>query len=307
MSRRLNPFPTDWLVDAVFRGLIGLARRLPYERRVVAGGWVFAHVIAPLAGYRRRIRANLGLIFPDMPQAEVRRLCRAVPDHVGRNLIELYSPEQFLPRARATPLSGPGVEAVLAARKAGRPVFVVSGHFGNFNALRAALDAQGVLTAALYRPMNNRFFNRHYVAALNAVGTPVFPRSRPGMADFMKRLRAGEAVAMLLDLRMAHGRPLRFFGRTAWTALSAAEMALKFDALLVPAYAVRQPNGLDFEITVEAPIPRDAPEAMTQALNDSLEAMVRRHMDQWFWIHRRWATPRVHEHVGDAHTRHAGG
>jgi KDO2-lipid IV(A) lauroyltransferase len=27
---------------------------------------------------------------------------------------------------------------------------------------------------------------------------------------------------------------------------------------------------------------------MTQALNDSLEALVRQHPEQWFWIHRRW-------------------
>ena len=30
--------------------------------------------------------------------------------------------------------------------------------------------------------------------------------------------------------------------------------------------------------------------AMTQALNDSLEALVRQHVDQWLWIHRRWKT-----------------
>jgi KDO2-lipid IV(A) lauroyltransferase len=27
---------------------------------------------------------------------------------------------------------------------------------------------------------------------------------------------------------------------------------------------------------------------MTQALNDSLENLARQHLDQWFWIHRRW-------------------
>ena len=27
---------------------------------------------------------------------------------------------------------------------------------------------------------------------------------------------------------------------------------------------------------------------MTQDLNDGLEALVREHMGQWFWIHRRW-------------------
>ncbi|WP_410217677.1 hypothetical protein [Paracoccus sp. (in: a-proteobacteria)] len=25
-----------------------------------------------------------------------------------------------------------------------------------------------------------------------------------------------------------------------------------------------------------------------QALNHDLEMLVRRHMDQWFWVHRRW-------------------
>ena len=29
-------------------------------------------------------------------------------------------------------------------------------------------------------------------------------------------------------------------------------------------------------------------EEMMQALNDDLEMLVRRHMDQWFWVHRRW-------------------
>jgi KDO2-lipid IV(A) lauroyltransferase len=32
---------------------------------------------------------------------------------------------------------------------------------------------------------------------------------------------------------------------------------------------------------------------MTQAINDSLEAEVRGHMEQWFWIHRRWKPDRT--------------
>jgi KDO2-lipid IV(A) lauroyltransferase len=87
---------------------------------------------------------------------------------------------------------------------------------------------------------------------------------------------------------MQHGEPLTFFGREARTALSAAELALKYDAALVPTYAIRQPDGLTFEIVVEAPIPPGTAAEMTQALNDSLERLVRGHIDQWFWIHRRW-------------------
>ena len=69
---------------------------------------------------------------------------------------------------------------------------------------------------------------------------------------------------------------------------SAAELALKYDALPVPTYATRRPDGLSFEILVDAPIPRGTAEEMTQALNDHLEAHVRQHVAQWFWIHKRW-------------------
>jgi KDO2-lipid IV(A) lauroyltransferase len=95
-------------------------------------------------------------------------------------------------------------------------------------------------------------------------------------------------VHALIDQRMHQGAKLSFFGHEALTALSAAELALKYDALLLPVYAIRRPDGLDFDILVEAPIAPGTPEAMTQALNDSLEALVRRHPEQWFWIHRRW-------------------
>jgi KDO2-lipid IV(A) lauroyltransferase len=87
---------------------------------------------------------------------------------------------------------------------------------------------------------------------------------------------------------MGHGPALPFFGKPAPTALSAAELALKYDGLLVPIYGIRQPDGLSFTIRVEDPVPPSDPETMTRALNASLEALVRQHMDQWFWIHRRW-------------------
>ena len=77
-------------------------------------------------------------------------------------------------------------------------------------------------------------------------------------------------------------------GRSAKTALSAAEMALKYNCLLVPTYGVRHKNGNDFDLIIEDPIPHSDAKSMTQALNDSLAAQVRANMDQWFWIHNRW-------------------
>jgi KDO2-lipid IV(A) lauroyltransferase len=283
-----RPKLAHWLQDRLLRGVIAVLLWLPYRIRVPLAGWVVARVVAPLAGWRGRVRANLALVCPELPGDEVERIARAVPDNVGRTLIEIYSGPEFVSHAISHPLQGDGVAALEAAHRAGRPVILVTGHFGNYDASRAALIARGYRVGALYRPMSNPFFNAHYVAAISRIGTPLFPRGRAGLADMVRHLRGGGMLGLLIDQHMGEGVPLRFFGKPAMTALSAAELAVKYDALVVPTYAVRRAGGMDFDILVEAPIPHGPPEAMTQALNDSLEALVRRHMDQWFWIHRRW-------------------
>ena len=272
----------------MLRGLIALLLALPYRWRVPLCGWVMARVIAPIAGYDARVRANLALILPDLPESEVRRLMRRVPDNVGRTLIEIYSGAEFIARTTAEPLTGPGVAALDAAHAAGRPVILVTGHFGNYDASRAALIARGFRVGALYRPMRDAAFNAHYLRAISGIGTPVFPRGRQGLGQMVRFLKGGGMLGMLIDQHMSHGAALTFFGHPAKTALSAAELALKYDALVVPTYGVRRADGLTFDIIVESPIPHGTALAMTQALNDSLEALVRRHLDQWFWIHRRW-------------------
>ncbi|OJY27449.1 MAG: lauroyl acyltransferase [Rhodobacterales bacterium 65-51] len=287
-SEKLRFRLDHWLQNLVLRGLIGTLLTLPYRWRVPLCGWIFARVIAPLAGYDRRIRDNLARIFPDMPEPEVRRMLRAVPDNVGRTVIELYSGAPFIERALAAPMHGPGLAALEEARAANRPVVLVTGHFGNYDASRAALIARGFRVGGLYRPMTNRYFNAHYVAAISRIGTPLFARGRQGMAGMIRFLREGGILGIVQDQHMNLGVKLKFFGHDAMTALSAAELALKYDALVVPTYAIRQENGLDFDILVDAPIPHTTAEQMTQALNDHLEAHVRDHLDQWFWIHKRW-------------------
>ena len=290
--KRKRARSTDRAVDLAVRCMLGSALALPYRWRVPVMGWLAAHVFAPLAGWRSRIAANLDHVTPDMPADERRRLGRAVPDNVGRTLVEIYSGHEFTCRVAGTPLEGPGAPILEKAHREGRPAVLVTGHFGNFDAGRSAMLAHGYRLGALYRPMKNRHFNRHYEAALAAIGEPIFPTGRHGLARLLRHLKTGGMVAILVDVYAEGGADLTFFGQTAPTALSAAELALRYQAPLFPAYAIRQANGLDFRIVVEAPVRASDPETMTQALNDSLESQVRAHMYQWFWIHRRWKPER---------------
>lgn len=278
----------DRLISGLLIGLIRLLGLLPYRLRVPMMGWIVSHVVGPVIGYRRRVRENLTMIFPEMPAAEKNRLARAVPDQIGRTLAELFSPEDLKATAAATPVTGPGAAALDAAREAGRPVIIVSGHIGNYDIARSILIRRGHKVGGLYRSMNYKGFNDFYVSRISQVGTPLFLRGRRGMGEMVKFLKEGNAIALLIDQHMGAGAPLKFFGRTAYTALSAAELALRYDALVVPCYGIRQPDGMSFEMVIEEPVPHGTPEEMTQALNDSLEAQVRAHMEQWLWVHRRW-------------------
>ena len=283
------PFrPDHFLVNLAARGMIGLALALPYGWRVGFVGWLMRRVIGPFAGYSARARENLALIWPDRPQAERDAIAEASLDNAGRTLIENYSTRAFLARARAIEPEGPGYAALIAARNDKRPVILVSGHLGNYEAARAALVARGFDIGGLYRNLSNRYFNAHYVRTMQAFGGPVFPQGRAGTAGFVRHLKAGGQLVLLFDQDMPGAPVLPFLGHPARTALSAAELALRLEADLIPFFATRQPDGLNFRVVLDAPIPPSDPATMMLAVTKSLEARVLEHPGQWFWIHRRW-------------------
>ena len=280
--------PTFWgrVTGVIIVGMFRLPRILPWNARLAVADFLMSWVFAPLAGYRQRIRNNLALVRPDLPPEEVARLCRRIPGNVGRFITEVTSVDDFRARVSPSPMTGPGVDALLAALDAKRPVVMVSGHFGNFDAVRVALTHRGYAIGALYRPHDDPYVDAHYTAMLSGIAEPIFPKGRRGLGAMLKFLRQGNALAILVDQHVKDGAPLTFFGKPAATTLSAAEMALKYKAPLVPAYGIRR--GKSFDVIIEDEIPPTTPKEMMQAVNDSLEARIRADMDQWLWIHRRW-------------------
>ncbi|MBI1494047.1 lysophospholipid acyltransferase family protein [Halocynthiibacter styelae] len=286
----------DFAVNILARGTLGLMGLLPYRARVALFGRFFEHIVAPLAGWRKRVRDNLAYVMPDLPPAEVKRLERKVANNAGRSLIEIYSGEEFKRHAATMPITGPGLEAMKTAQAEGRPVVLVTGHFGNYDAPRAALIEQGLNIGALYRPMRNRFFNEHYTKSIAAIGSPVFPSSRKGQVEMIRFLRGGGVLGFFIDNHVGRGIEMDFFSKSAMTSLSAAQMALKYDALLLPVWGIRGDDGFSFEIRTGAPVQHTDAESMIAELTSQLEEITRDHMEQWFWIHRRWKPEVIEYH-----------
>ena len=288
---RAEPPPAKtrhFLENLALRALIGVAMVLPYGWRVPLFGVVMQRVIAPLAGYKDRAMANLAVIWPELSRAERNGIADEVSDNVGRTLIENYSTKPFMARmAQITP-TGEGLAALTDAQSRGQPAILVSGHFGNYEAARACLVARGFSVGGLYRPARNSYFNDHYVRTMEAFGGPIFAQGHSGTAGFVRHLRGGGQLVLLFDQDVRGADTFPFMGRPARTATSAAALALRYGALLIPFYATRLKDGLGFSIDLESPIPATDAHTMTAAITKSLEARVKANPGQWFWIHKRW-------------------
>ena len=277
----------NWLADRALRGLIGTLMRLPYDTRVSMMGSTLRRAIGPLAGYRKRAEDNLAMIYPDIGATRRRQLAAACCDNFGRTIIENYSWQEFGTKLKDTKPQGDGLDALAKAADDQRPVIFVTAHFGNHEAPRQVLTAMGHAIGGLYRPMQNAHFNDHYARTMTSWGGPVFAQGRRGTMGFVRHLRGGGMGTLLYDVS-APGAHLPFLGHPARTSLSAAEIALKLDAVVIPYFGIRQADGVSFKIAVEAPITHDTPEDMLLEMNARLEAQIARNPAQWFWIHRRW-------------------
>lgn len=274
--------------------------------QAVPMGWAFA-----LAGwlgqiaYRfdRRHRAvaeeNVRAAFPELAEdnAAVERLVRGCYRHFAAVAVEMI----LLPRKlttetwhrRATLVHG---GRVLGGLLADRPLLVVTGHFGNWEMAGYVLGAVGFRTYAIARVLDNPYLERFLKRFRQATGQTIVAKKD----DFDRLtgvLQAQGKVATLGDQDAGpRGVFVEFFGRPASAHKAVALLALEFDAPMVVVGVPRQP-GRDFfyEVVSEDVIdPReyigrsDAVQAITQRYHAALERLIRRHPEQYFWLHRRW-------------------
>ncbi len=274
--------------NAVQRVLRWVTRPLPHRLQLALAGGAARLLLALLPAQRRRVEGNLRRVYPDITPGETTRLRNEMARNIGRTLIEIFHSDQFIERAHALSFEGPGLKALEDAKAFGKGAIVVSGHFGQWEAIRTILKQRGLECGAIYRAFNNEVFDGDFRPRIEAFGTPVVVKGRAGMRGMLQQISRGGIMAILLDQRTKDGVMLDFLGHPANTATTAADLALKYDVPLVPTYGIRQPDKTSVKVVFEAPIPEGTAVEMTQAVNDSLGARVRAAPEQWFWLHRRW-------------------
>ncbi|GGF54237.1 KDO2-lipid IV(A) lauroyltransferase [Mameliella alba] len=282
----------DRLSDIGLNLFVGALRLLPVRQRLNLASWIVRRAVAPALGYYDRVEANIDHVWPRTPPAEKRRIADAAIDNLARAFIENYDPAEMLQRGAAYPVGGPGLAAFEQARAEGRPVLLLSGHYGNPICARCALVARGYEVGGLLRAMSNPYSNARYIQNYRDVAEPVFVQGPGGLKALLRHVRGGGVLAMVFDVFDGSGVPIDFLGQPAPTVTSPADIALKTGALLIPYFGIRRADRYGFDTILEEPIEHGDPVEMMREATRRLEARIKDDPGQWMWTHRRWKPKR---------------
>jgi Kdo2-lipid IVA lauroyltransferase/acyltransferase len=282
-----------WLEGAGALVLFGLFRLLPLDWASATGGFL-ARAIGPRLGATKRARLNLQRALPHLSEAETRRVIRGMWDNLGRVVAEyphLREIEVYAPAGRVETINTAVVDPLLAR---GKKLIFVSAHFGNWEIAALAATQRGLGIAQVYRAANNPLVDRLIGRFRSVIGSELIPKGSVAARRAIEALREGRHLAMLVDQKMNDGIPVPFLGRPAMTAPAVAQLALRFDCVIIPA-RVERLGGARFRLTAFAPIEISRTgdrQADTLAIMTRINAVIgdwiRERPELWFWLHRRW-------------------
>ena len=109
-----------------------------------------------------------------------------------------------------------------------------------------------------------------------------------GTLVLFKALNKGAALVFLIDLEVSDDEVVSFMSKPAYTSFTTASFALKADALFLPYFSMRNPDGESFCVEIGAAIAHTDAVTMTKEATKSLEQRITADPGNWFWIHRRW-------------------
>ncbi|HIC81867.1 MAG TPA: lauroyl acyltransferase [Kiloniellaceae bacterium] len=277
--------------------VLGLCWLLPVDWASGLGGWA-ARSVGPRLGVNRRALDHLAIAFPEMTQAEKRRIIVGMWDNFGRMVAEYPHLGTI-----ADPASGRmevrGAERLDPLRAAGRPFIVASAHMANFELMPIAAYRAGHNLSVVSRPVNNPLIQRIllFFRERPTGNWGKIPKGVDGARQALKLLRQGLNLGVLVDQRNSQGIALPLFGRPARTNLGIAKLAIDYDAPVFPIQLERL-GGAHFRLTVEAALKRPElgdkqaeAEAMMIEMNQALERWISARPADWLWLHRRWDRP----------------
>jgi len=253
-------------------------------------GFLIGKIIGPIFRSRKLIIKNLQKANLQK-QNNLEKIASDVLGNYGRIFAEYVHLKNFRNDKLKKYISIEGLEHLENLKKSKKRAVFISGHFNNFELMAMQIEKAGIDLATIYRPLNNFLLNKtmEQIRTENICKNQI-KKGRAGSREIIKNLNKGKSIAIMIDQRVREGKKIEFFNNQATTTTVPAQLIKKYNCELVPVYIERRKNNY-FKMFVSKPIKIDKNKSVleiTKYLNNLLERMILRNIDQWIWTHNRW-------------------
>ena len=253
-------------------------------------GFLIGKIIGPIFRSKKLIIKNLQKANLQK-QNNLEKIASDVLGNYGRIFAEYVHLKNFRNDKLEKYISIEGLEHLENLKKSKKRAVFISGHFNNFELMAMQIEKAEIELATIYRPLNNFFLNKtmEQIRTENICKNQI-KKGRAGSREIIKNIIKGKSIAIMIDQRVREGIKIDFFNNQATTTTIPAQLIKKYNCELVPVYIERRKNNY-FKMFVSKPIKIDKNKSVleiTKFLNNLLERMIVRNIDQWIWTHNRW-------------------
>ncbi len=252
-----------------------------------------------LLSRREKARAfsNLSMAFgTEKSPRGILRICRLCFENLGKGLMEVLQFPRLNSENLGRLVSFEGKQNIDEALKKGKGVIVLTAHFGNWELLGASLALLGYDVAFIVRPVRSPRLEALVNENRESMGIECIYRGT-SIKKALWCLRRNGVLGILSDIdTKVDGVFVDFFGRPAFTPRGPVSIALRTGSVLIPMFIIRQEDDthrIVAEKPLELKLTGDQEKDIklnTARFTKIIESYIRKHPEQWIWVHERWKT-----------------
>ena len=250
--------------------------------------FVASHTSNSISGPTER---NIELCLGDLPASQRKYLGRTSIRHTSYSLFELAAVWCWPAHKILSRVTSEKVCEEFNQSSKGR--LIIAPHIGSWELLGIRIANNNDLFS-LYKPHKNPKIDAFVRQARSRNGAQLVPTDPSGLRKLMKGLKRGATVIILPDQKPHRGSASvdsTYFGQAASTTPLIKHICDRVECDVFIGAMYREENSITFKLSIDT---LDygrltaAESDSAQYLNDTIEAMVRSHPDQYQWSYKRF-------------------
>ncbi len=243
--------------------------------------------------YYKVAKINLDFIYKDsLTTEEKEQIIKGMFFNLAQNLGSFIENQNISKEKLLHKVTFKNEEIMTNALKSDRAVIFITAHQSNWEILSIAAAAKFTPISVVGRRIKQPYLNNIIKQSREKFGVDIIDKNG-AMRHLVKAIKKKKPIGLLVDQNL-EGIYVDFFSKKTMHTTTAAMLAYKFNAMVIPCFVSR----VDFEkyeATFYEPIEVEKSDNLEQYILEHTqkqakitEEVIKKAPQEWLWIHRRW-------------------